>query len=68
MHNTLFMLKLRKKKEIYPQRSIQNKNKRRKDRILYDEVRSVNKDKNTVICGDFNNPSVNWSIEKEPDY
>ena len=28
---------------------------------LYNEIKSVIKDKNAVICGDFNNPSVNWS-------
>ena len=32
-----------------------------KDLMLYNEIRSVIKDKNAVICGDFNNPSVNWS-------
>ncbi len=31
------------------------------DMALYNEIKSVIKDKNTVICGDFNNPSVNWS-------
>ena len=29
--------------------------------ILYDEIRSVIKDKYAVIYGDYNNPSVNWS-------
>ncbi len=28
---------------------------------LYNEIKSIIKDKNTVILGDFNNPSVNWS-------
>ncbi len=31
------------------------------DKKLYNEIKSVIKDKNAVICGDFNNPSVNWS-------
>ncbi len=31
------------------------------DMRLYDEIRSIIKDKNSVICGDFNNPIVNWS-------
>ncbi len=31
------------------------------DMRLYDEIRSIIKDKKSVICGDFNNPSVNWS-------
>ena len=31
------------------------------DMRLYNEIKSVIKDKNAVICGDFNNPSVNWS-------
>ena len=29
--------------------------------ILYNEIKSIIKDKNAVICRDFNNPSVNWS-------
>ncbi len=29
------------------------------DMMLYNEIKSVIKDRNTVICGDFNNPSVN---------
>ena len=52
------MLKLRKKiRNIYRPPKLSEEN----DRILYDEIRSVIKDKNAVICGDFNNPSVNWS-------
>ncbi len=31
------------------------------DMALYNEIKSVIKDKNAVICGDFHNPSVNWS-------
>ncbi len=31
------------------------------DMALYNEIKSVIKDKNAVICGDFNNLSVNWS-------
>ncbi len=31
------------------------------DMRLYNEIKSIIKDKNTVICEDFNNPSVNWS-------
>ena len=31
------------------------------DMRLYNEIKSIIKDKNAVICGDFNNPSVNWS-------
>ena len=31
------------------------------DMRLYNEIKSVIKDKNAVICGDFNNPSVDWS-------
>ncbi len=31
------------------------------DKKLYNEIKSFIKDKNAVICGDFNNPSVNWS-------
>ncbi len=27
---------------------------------LYNEIKSIIKDKNAIICGDFNNPSVNW--------
>ncbi len=30
-------------------------------KILYNEIKSIIKDKNAVISGDFNNPSVNWS-------
>lgn len=29
--------------------------------MLYNEIKAVIKDKNAVICGGFNNPSVNWS-------
>ncbi len=31
------------------------------DMALYNESKSVIKDKNAMICGDFNNPSVRWS-------
>ncbi len=31
------------------------------DMKLYNEIKSIIKDKKTVISGDFNNPSVNWS-------
>ncbi len=31
------------------------------DKKLYNEIKSIIKDENAVICGDFNNPSVNWS-------
>ena len=31
------------------------------DIMLYNEIKSIIKDKNAVVCGDFNNPSVNWS-------
>ncbi len=31
------------------------------DKKLYNEIKCVIKGKNEVICGDFNNPSVNWS-------
>ncbi len=33
------------------------------DMRLYNEIKSIIKDKNAVICGDFNNPSVNWSTQ-----
>ena len=61
VRNSLFKLREKNKKYILcvvyrpPKLSEDN------DRILYDEIKSVNKDKNAVICGDFNNPSVNWS-------
>ena len=29
--------------------------------IFYNEINSAIKDDNSVICGDFNNLSVNWS-------
>ena len=56
------LLKLRKKKKyilgvVYRPPKLSEEN----DIFLYDEIRSVIKDKNVVICGDFNNPSVNWS-------
>ena len=51
---TLSMLK-------YPRRSIQTEIKRKNYRILYNEIKSGIKDKNAVICGDFNSPSVSWS-------
>ncbi len=31
------------------------------DMRIYDEIRSKIKDKNAVMCGDFSNPSMNWS-------
>ena len=31
------------------------------DKALYKEIKDLIKNKNAVICGDFNNPSVNWS-------
>ena len=31
------------------------------DKIVYDEIKPVVKDKNAIICEDFNNPSINWS-------
>ena len=55
------MLKLREKMYtlgvVYRPPKLSEEN----DKILYDEIKSVIKDKNAVICGDFNNPSVNWS-------
>ena len=29
------------------------------DKILYDEIKSIIKDENAVICGDYTNPTVN---------
>lgn len=34
---------------------------------LYNEIKSVSKAKREVICGDFNNPSVNWSTIIDDD-
>ncbi len=58
----LFTWRLQKNKKyvlsvIYrlPKQSEENGKK------LYNEIKSIIKDKNAVICRDFNNPSVNWS-------
>ncbi len=29
---------------------------------LYDEIKNIINNKNAVICGDFNKPSVNWLV------
>ena len=56
------MLKLRKKYKKYILGMVYRPLKLSEEnyRILYDEIKSVIKDKNAVICGDLNN-SVNWS-------
>ncbi len=62
MRMILFTWKLQKSKKyvfgvIYrpPKQSEEN------DKKLCNEIKSITKDKNAVICGDFDNPSVNWS-------
>ncbi len=35
------------------------KQRKENDMRLFDEIKSIIKDKNTVICGDFNNPTAN---------
>ncbi len=62
MRMILFTWKLQKNKKyvlgvIYrpPKQTEEN------DKQFYHEIKSVIKDKNAVICGDFNNPSVIWS-------
>ncbi len=59
----LFTWKLQKKNKKYVLGVIYRPPKQNKEngKKLYNEIKCIIKDKNAVICGDFNNPSVNWS-------
>ncbi len=62
MRMVLFTWKLQKnKKYVLVVVYRPPKQREENDKKLYNGITSFIKDKNAVICRDFNNPSVNWS-------